>query len=192
MASRNPSAEKKRLREQMIARRDALPLTERSRLTAILWERVVALPQFARAKSVLCTAAIGSEWDTVPLFDRVRRDGKTLVLPRVEGSPRHLEIYAVADPAQDLKPGVWDIPEPDPERCRRVRLADVDFALVPALTVDGRRYRIGYGAGFFDGLLGGRGPSPFCVIALPSQFHVERLPVEPHDVPVDHVISELS
>ena len=192
MTAPAPSPEKKRLREQMIARRDALPPAERARLASLLLARVMALPQFARAASVLCTAAIGSEWDTAPLMDRVRRDGKTLVLPRVGGTPKRLEIYAVADPARDLKPGVWDIPEPDPERCRPVRLADVDFALVPALAVDSRRYRLGYGAGFFDGLLAGREANPFCVTALPSQFHVERLPAQPHDVPMDLAISELS
>jgi 5-formyltetrahydrofolate cyclo-ligase len=87
-------------------------------------------------------------------------------------------------------PGVWDIPEPDPSRCRKLELSEVDFALVPALAIDARRYRLGYGAGYFDGLLAGRGASPFCVTALPAMFHVERLPAEAHDVPVDLVLSE--
>ena len=71
-------------------------------------------------------------------------------------------------------------------------LPDVDFALVPALAIDRRRYRLGYGAGFFDGLLGGRGARPFCVTALPQAFHLDELTVESHDVPVDLVISEAS
>ena len=191
MAAPVPSPEKKRLREQMLARRDALPPAERARLSAILMERVLALPELARASSVLATMAIGSEWDTAALMERARRDGKTLVLPRVGGTPRRLEIYAVEDIARDLKPGVWNIPEPDPERCRRVSLDEVDFALVPALAIDRRRYRVGYGAGYFDGLLAGRGAKPLCVTALPSQFHVDALPAEAHDVPVDLVISEL-
>ena len=71
-------------------------------------------------------------------------------------------------------------------------LADVDFALVPALAIDRRRYRLGYGAGFFDGLLAGRGAKPFCVTALPAAFHLEELPAQAHDVPVDLAISEKS
>jgi len=182
--------DKKALRREMVARRDALAPAERARLAAILMERVLALPELAGARSVLATMAIGSEWDTAPLMARARAEGKTLVLPRVSPPPRRLEIYAVQDPARDLVPGVWDIPEPDPERCRKVALSEVDFALVPALAIDRRRYRLGYGAGFFDGLLAGRGPRPFCVTALPSAFHVERLPAEAHDVPVDLVLSE--
>ena len=79
---------------------------------------------------------------------------------------------------------------PDPARCPEVDLASVDFALVPALAVDGARYRLGYGAGYFDKLLAGRGARPFCVTALPAAFVVESLPHEPHDVAVDLVVNE--
>ena len=184
--------EKKALRREMIARRDAMPPAERERLGAMLMERVLALPELARARSVLATMAIGSELDTAPLIARSRAEGKTVILPRVGGKPKRLELYAVEDPARDLVPGVWDIPEPDPARCRPVTLSEVDFALVPALAIDRRRYRLGYGAGFFDGLLAGRGAKPYCVTALPEAFHVDTLPAEAHDVPVDLVISEKS
>lgn len=184
--------DKKALRREMIARRDALAPAERARLGKLLMDRVLALPQFARARSVLATMAIGSEFDTLPLIARARAANKAVILPRVSAAPRRLEIYVVDDPEHDLAPGIWDIPEPDPARCRRVSLADVDFALVPALAIDRGRYRLGYGAGFFDGLLAGRGTAPFCVTALPASFHVDSLPVEPHDVPVDLVLSEKS
>jgi 5-formyltetrahydrofolate cyclo-ligase len=95
----------------------------------------------------------------------------------------------VADLSRDLKPGVWEIPEPDPERCPELDLAEVDFAWIPALAVDRAGYRLGYGAGYFDKLLAGRGPWPYCVAALPAAFVVESLPHEPHDVAVDQVIS---
>ena len=77
--------------------------------------------------------------------------------------------------------GVWDIPEPDPKRCPEVKFSDVDLALVPALAADRAGYRLGYGAGYFDKLLEGRGESPFCVVALPSQFIFPSLPHEEHD-----------
>jgi 5,10-methenyltetrahydrofolate synthetase len=66
----------------------------------------------------------------------------------------------------------------------------VDFALVPALAADREGFRLGYGAGYFDGLLAGRKALPFCVTALPSAFIVERLPHAAHDVPVDMVVDE--
>src|SRR5580765_1755236 len=162
----DPTEEKKRLRREMIARRDAMPAAERERLTASMARHVTALPEFRSARSVLATMSIGSE------------------------KPKRLVLYAVGDMNRDLVAGVWDIPEPDPARCREVDLASVDFALVPALAVDRDNYRLGYGAGFFDGLLGSRKVKPYCVTALPRPFIVERLPHEPHDIPVDLVLGE--
>ncbi len=159
MRAPEPSLEKKRLRREMIARRDAM--------------------------------SIGSEFSTRHFIDRARADGKTLVLPRItEEKPRRLELHAVEDFSRDLVAGVWDIPEPDPARCRRVEITAVDFALVPALAVDRENYRLGYGAGYFDGLLGSHRVRPYCVTALPSAFVIDRLPHEPHDIPVDVVLGE--
>ena len=174
----------------MVARRDAIPESERARLAAKLTERLTQLPEYADARSVLATMSIGSEWSTRAFIERARADGKAIVLPRIGGSPRHLELYTVADLQSDLVPGVWDIPEPDPARCPRIRLDQVDFALVPALAVDRGGFRLGYGAGYFDRLLAGRKARPWCVTALPRAFVMERLPHESHDVAVDRVLDE--
>jgi 5,10-methenyltetrahydrofolate synthetase len=100
-----------------------------------------------------------------------------------------LRLHRVADLAADLVPGVWDIPEPDPARCPEVALSAVDFAWIPALAADRHGYRIGYGAGYFDKLLAGRGSRPFCACALPAAFVVESIPHEMHDVAVDLVLT---
>ena len=180
---------KARLRADMIARRDALPAGERERYAGELAGALAALPQYGGARSVLATMSIGSELSTRPFIERARADGKAIVLPRVSGPPRRLGLYAVADLEQDLVPGVWNIPEPDPARCPEVMLGDVDFAWIPALAMDAAGYRLGYGAGYFDKLLAGRGARPFCVTALPAAFLLESLPREPHDVAVDLVIT---
>ncbi len=178
------------LRREMVARRDAIPQDERSRIAAALVDRLVSLPQYAAARTLLTTMAIGSEWNTRPLIDRARADGKAIVLPRITPPPRRLAIYTVQDMERDLKPGVWDIPEPDPERCKQVTIDDVDFAVVPALAIDLGGYRLGYGAGYFDRLLTGRKPSTFCVTALPASFVVESLPHEDHDQRIDMIVDE--
>ena len=178
------------LRQELIARRDALPEAERARIAAALTAELTRLPQYRAARSVLATMSIGSEWSTRPFLERAHADGKTVVLPRITPPPRRLQLHAVGDLARDLVPGVWAIPEPDPARCPVVEIADVDFALVPALAIDGARYRLGYGAGYFDKLLAGRGARPYCVTALPAAFMVEGLPHEAHDIPVDLAVNE--
>jgi 5-formyltetrahydrofolate cyclo-ligase len=181
---------KPQLRREMIARRDALPPAERARIAAALTIELTRLPQYAAARSVLATMSIGSEWSTRAFLDRARADGKVVVLPRLTAPPRRLQLHAVDDLDRSLVAGVWEIPEPDPARCPAVDLAQVDFALVPALAVDRERFRLGYGAGYFDKLLAGRDRRPYCVTALPAAFVVESLPHEAHDVAVDMVLSE--
>ena len=184
------AAQKKSLRAACIARRDAMDSGERSRRTSRLVDRLVALPQYRSARSVLATMSIGSEWSTRGFLDRARSEGKSIVLPRVAKNPPRLEIHSVRDMDSDLVAGVWDIPEPDPARCPRVSLGDVDFAWVPALAVDAERYRLGYGAGYFDGLLAGRGEKPYCVCALPAEFHLAHVPHDSRDIPVDLTLSD--
>ncbi len=181
---------KAELRREMTARRDALSEDERRRLAEAMVERIVALPRYAAARSVLATMAIGSEWDTRLFVERARADGKAIVLPRITAPPRHLELHEVRDLEHDLVPGVWDIPEPDPARCPRVAIGAVDFALVPALVIGEDGYRIGYGAGYFDRLLAERTSATYCVTALPSMFVVASLPHEAHDQALDLIVDE--
>jgi 5,10-methenyltetrahydrofolate synthetase len=181
---------KAEMRKEMLVRRDALPATVRKENAAAFAQALASLAEYAAARSVLATMAIGSEWDTRPFLERARADGKAIVLPRLTPPPRRLALHVVEDLDRHLVPGVWDIPEPDPERCAAIDLAGVDFALVPALAVDRQGYRLGYGAGYFDKLLAGRGARPFCVNALPAAFWVEGLPHEPHDVALDLLLDE--
>jgi 5-formyltetrahydrofolate cyclo-ligase len=181
---------KAELRKEMVARRDAIAPEDRARIARALVSKIEALPQYASANSVLATMSIGSEWDTRLLVDHARARGKSIVLPRISAPPRRLELYAVEDLDSDLVPGVWNIPEPDPSRCRKLHFAAVDFALVPALAADRQGYRLGYGAGYFDKLLAGRHDRPYCVTALAAQFILERVPREAHDIPVDLVLDE--
>lgn len=182
--------EKAALRSEMIARRDALPESERGRVADALTGLVLALPQYSAARTVLATMSIGSEWSTSAFLAQAAAHGKTIVLPRVSAPPRHLELHAVPDLQRDLVPGVWKIPEPDPGKCEGVTLDEVDFALVPALAADREGFRLGYGAGYFDALLAGRKSRPYCVTALPAAFIVEKLPNELHDMAVDLVLDE--
>lgn len=182
---------KARLRKELVAKRDALPPGAQERFARAVVDKLAALPQYAAARSVLATMSIGSEWSTRPFLDRARADGKAIFLPRItDVKPKRLQLHRVADLDRDLRPGVWDIPEPDPARCPEGEITDVDFALVPALAIDREGYRLGYGAGYFDKLLAGRGANTFCVTALPSPFVVDLLPHEPHDMTLHLIVSD--
>jgi len=185
-----PHPEKAAMRRGLLARRDALFAGGSADFAAAMTARLRALVEYRRARAVLATLSFGTEWDTRAFALGVLADGKILVLPRVVREPRGLELYAVRDLGADLVAGVWGIEEPDPGRCRRLALSEVDFALVPALSCDRTGVRLGYGAGYFDRLLAGAGTRTFRVVALPEALLADRLPCEPHDIPVDALLTE--
>jgi 5,10-methenyltetrahydrofolate synthetase len=185
-----PDPGKTAMRRELLASRDALFSGGSGAFSAAITARLRALPQYRRARTVLATLSFGTEWDTRGFAEGVLADGKVLALPRVVREPRSLALFAVRDLGADLVPGVWGIEEPDPQRCRAVALSEVDFALVPALSCDREGVRLGYGAGYFDRLLAGAGTRTFRVVALPEALVRERVPCEPHDVPVDALLTE--
>jgi len=185
-----PHAAKSALRRELLAHRDALFSGGSSAFAAAITVRLRSLTEYRRARTVLATFSFGTEWDTRAFLEGALADGKVLVLPRVVREPRSLELFAVTDLGADLVPGVWSIEEPDPSRCRKVALSEVDFALVPALSCNPEGVRLGYGAGYFDRLLAGAGTRTFRLVALPEALLRERIPCEPHDVPVDALLTE--
>ena len=189
-AGGTPHPAKSALRRELLARREALFSGGDAAFAAEITARLRALTEYRRARTVLATLSFGTEWDTRAFAEGVLADGKVLVLPRVVREPRSLELHAVSDPGADLVPGVWGIEEPDPSRCRKVALSEVDFALVPALSCNREGVRLGYGAGYFDRLLAGAGTRTFRVVALPEALVREEIPSEPHDVPVDALLTE--
>jgi 5-formyltetrahydrofolate cyclo-ligase len=185
-----PHPAKAAMRRELLAARDALFSGGSAGFSAAITARLRELTEYRRARTVLSTVSFGTEWDTRAFAEGVLADGKVLVLPRVVREPRSLTLHAVADLGADLVPGVWGIEEPDPARCPQVPMSQVDFALVPALSCSGEGVRLGYGAGYFDRLLAGAGTRTFRVVALPEPLVRDRVPCEPHDVPMDALLTE--
>ena len=183
------SEAKAALRETVLSRREALTERERVSFGRRIVASVLGLPAYTRSGVVLAYASIGAELGTDEFIRRVLEDGKTLLLPRVERGG--LRLYEVRDVVRDLAPGTWRIREPIPGLCPTADPDRVDFALVPGVAFDRRGWRLGYGGGFYDRLLSGglAEKTPLISGAFEVQV-VDEVPVDPHDVPVDAVVTE--
>jgi 5-formyltetrahydrofolate cyclo-ligase len=180
---------KRELRHMMIARILALDPARRRLEEADLAERLIALPGFAAAGTVLMYAtAFPEEIATRPMLEEALRLGKRLVCPRVDRTARGLRLHQVEDLQDDLTRGTLGIPEPRPDR-PEVEASGIDWVLVPGLAFDERGFRLGRGAGCYDRLLPRLRPdAPRWALALDVQW-VEDLPIEPHDQPLDGIAS---
>lgn len=128
-----------------------------------------------------------SEITTIPMLNRLRRQGWQTCLPVVIAPEQPLVFRAWA-PGDPLVPGVWDIPIPDATAAELLP----DVLLVPMLAFDRRGYRLGYGGGFYDRTLEKlRALKP--VVAIGVAYHaqmVEEVPTGLHDAPLDYVMTE--
>ena len=182
------AAAKRRLREQVLQRRDAMAGARRLAAGEALRARLVALPAVTDAATILCFASFRSEIDTMPLIDWWLAHGIAVALPRIIG-PRHMEAFAVTDPKSDLLPGRHDIPEPR-EGLALVDPAVIDVVIVPGSAFDREGGRMGYGGGFYDAFLRRLRPDARRIgIGFEAQL-VERVPREAHDLCVDLVVTE--
>ena len=184
----DPAAAKRRLREQVLERRDAMTGAQRLAAGEALRARLVALPVVAAAATILCFASFRSEIDTTPLIDWCLARGTAVALPRIIG-PRHMEAFVTTDPTTDLVPGRYDIPEPR-EGLAPVDPAVIDVVIVPGSAFDRTGGRMGYGGGFYDAFLARMRPDARRIgIGFEAQL-VECVPRAAHDLCVDLVVTE--
>jgi 5,10-methenyltetrahydrofolate synthetase len=69
--------------------------------------------------------------------------------------------------------------------------ADLDVALVPGRLFGARGERLGRGAGYYDGLLPTLRTDALRIGVTVERFVVLDLPMEPHDVAMTHLVTEL-
>lgn len=140
-----------------------------------------------RAESVLCYAALSDELDLSALVGEALATGKRLAFPAFDPASDAYRAWFIQDPARDLAPGKFGIPEPA-AHCRRAPAVErVDLILVPGLAFTPAGWRLGRGKGFYDRLLAAVAGAR-CGVAFEFQV-VRQLPAEPHDVRVDFVLT---
>ncbi len=191
MSQTNPdfADQKRRLRAKILSRREAQP--DKEGVSRRIIERLVSLPAFQAANVVLFYVDVRSEVRTRWFFPEVLAAGKSLIVPYCVGT--ELELFRLCDPAE-LVPGRFGILEPDPKLRtlpdRRVLPEDLDLLIVPGVAFDPNGGRMGHGFGFYDRLLGSIRSEVLKVgLAFECQI-VSAVPMEPHDVWLDSIVTE--
>lgn len=188
-ASPEPVATKRQWRRSIVAAIAALDPADRHEQECALVDAFDALPGWAEARTVLLyVSAFAEEIRTAPFLSMAYDAGKRVILPRVDRSEGRLRLYPVSDPRSELTPGVLGIPEPVPT-LPEVPAIEIDWGLIPGVAFDTRGFRLGRGAGHYDRLLPRMRPDCICWALCLSCQLVPRLPVEPHDVPLEGILA---
>ena len=177
---------KARLRQEALARRDALPAELRQRAAETLAARPLPL-DVPPGAVVSGFSPIGSEINPLALMRRLGGGGARLALPVVMGRGRPLVFRAWAW-GEPLGKGQWGIREPRAEAPQ----VKPDILLVPLAAFDRAGHRIGYGAGYYDLTLTAlRATQAIVAVGLAyAAQEIAAVPATARDARLDLVLTE--
>lgn len=136
---------------------------------------------FHLADKILMYHSLPDELSTIAFLDKWGTK-KHFYLPRVNGV--NLDILPYDRSRLEL--GAFHIEEPVGDELTDP--AEIELIVVPAVAYDRRGNRLGRGKGFYDRLLS---TTKATKIGVGYDFQlVDEIAVEPHDVPVDMVITQ--
>ena len=168
------------IRNQLLS----LSAADRESEDRALFSVFLSLPQVERANTLFLFWGTGTEPDTARLFEPLLGRGKRIALPRMLPG-RQMEVRQYCPDRPPVK-HPFGISEPD-EGCPMIDSKDIDLVLVPALCYDRRGFRLGMGGGYYDRWL--EHYSGVTVGLCRDALLCDALPTEPHDWPVDAVIT---
>ncbi|MGB8933173.1 MAG: 5-formyltetrahydrofolate cyclo-ligase [Anaeromyxobacteraceae bacterium] len=179
---------KRVLRAELIQVRARLSREERADRSRSVAERAASIPELMAARTVALYAPLNTEADPAEIGRRLLASGARIVYPRVQPTGRIL-AFAACEP-QALVPGPLGALEP-PADARHVELEDLEAVLMPGVAFSEDGLRLGRGGGYYDATLK---MVPERALRIGLGFDVQvvpALPREPHDVPLDLVVTDV-
>ncbi len=176
--------DKKLLRKTLIdKRRQIVNKTDKdNRIT----KKLLALPCFKKATQVLLFASTDEEFNTSKIAEYCRANGKAVFYPRCLEKFGIMEFCKV-ERESDLTLQKYNILAPAPT-CERYIEKENDVIIVPALSVDENRYRLGYGGGYYDRFLKDFNGVSICPVY--TEMCIGTLPTNENDIKVSIIVTD--
>ncbi|MFE6592640.1 5-formyltetrahydrofolate cyclo-ligase [Streptomyces sp. NPDC057781] len=186
--------DKRTLRREFLAVRNRLTADDVREAADSLAARALAMPEVAQARAVAAYVSVGAEPGTLTLLDALRARGVRVLLPALlPDNDLDWGEYAGEDSLAVVRHGGrMALSEPVGRRLGPEAVTEADVVLLPGLAVDGRGLRLGRGGGSYDRVLARldrAGARPALLVLLYDSEVVAHVPAEPHDRPVDAVVT---
>jgi 5-formyltetrahydrofolate cyclo-ligase len=183
-----PSADKKTLRRQLQAER--LAMVDRHQRAMQLQEVLRVWLVGRRENTIGAYWPIKGEFDALPALYRwkegedVQGRHRQIGLPVIDKATKQLRFH-VWYPGCAMEEDAYGIPKP-----RDTDRFEPQLLLVPCVGFGPGGVRLGYGGGFYDRTLPMLSPPPVTVGVAYGHGFIPWLRPEPHDVPLDAVLTE--
>ncbi|MDE2277918.1 MAG: 5-formyltetrahydrofolate cyclo-ligase [Burkholderiales bacterium] len=179
-----PTHDKQLLRRQLQAERQTL-IDRHQR--AMHLQEVLRVWLMARDDQAIGAYwPIKGEFDALPaLFRWTEADeARCIGLPVIDKASQRLS-FQMWFPGCEMEEDAFGIPKP-----KNTPAFHPTLLLVPCVGFGPRGVRLGYGGGFYDRTLATLSPRPFTAGLAYANGFVPGLQAEPHDVPLDAILTE--
>jgi 5-formyltetrahydrofolate cyclo-ligase len=176
------------LRQRAKNLRSMVPADAIAKRSAAIVERVAALPEIADAATVALFYPMERrhEVDLRDLDASLRMRKKRIFYPTIDPETRFMTFRYTGKLADVEDRGMmFREPAPTAEEAKAL-----DVIVVPALQVDSRGHRIGYGAGFYDRTLVRYLPGARTIIVAFDFQLIPEVPVTEGDVACDVIVTD--
>jgi 5-formyltetrahydrofolate cyclo-ligase len=174
---------KAEMRKEMLSKRAFLNREKKAQYDQCICEQlwdVVVQNQF---QVIHVYVPMASEIDITAFIQKCLDTQLTVIAPKTlkQRKLKHLQLKSMSE----LESGVFGTKHPIGEEEYSGKL---DLIVAPGLAFDEHKFRLGYGAGYYDNFLIHQPDALKIAIAYPFQL-VEHVPTEPHDVCLDTVMT---
>ena len=115
---------------------------------------------------------------------------KSIILPVFTDVKNTFLLYKISHFDKDLVSNAHDMLEPNPERCKKIALDDVDIAIIPGLAFDDKGGRMGFGNNYYSKLIT-KLPETCRKVALAYEEQiVDQIQMESRKYTVDIIITD--
>jgi len=185
-------AQRREFRQQLAARRRALPATARLAAAQGLRRMLERLPEYFTDRHVAGYWAIDGELPLNLAIPPLATRGQQFLLPVLQ--PDRQLLFAPWQTGDPVEPNRYGIPEPVAPVTSRAP-EEIELVLMPLLGFDRRGNRIGYGGGYYDrsfGFLQSRKrPTEPLLVGIAYAFQeLPHIKPEDWDVPLDFVATD--
>ena len=189
MTSQNTRLLKKELREQCKGFRKLLTPEQRQEKDTEIIRKLLSMPVYLRAQTVLCYASTAEEINTHTLIEQMVSDGKRVCVPYCIDGTRQMDFYAIRS-VEELVLRSFGIFEPDPGKHEKLAMFEHTICIAPGLAYDRQGYRLGYGGGYYDRFLS-KNKLDACVGVCYHECLFPEIIRGCYDLPCDYVVTEV-
>jgi 5-formyltetrahydrofolate cyclo-ligase len=171
-------------RRTLIAARLALPPEQREQLSEQARRQLQQRVDLQRFASLGIYWPVRGEIDVRDLACAQLARGCSVGLPVVVTPFAPVEFWCW-EPQDPMTRGVWNIPIP-----AQRRVMQPQALIVPLVGFDERRYRLGYGGGYYDRTLAQAAPRPYCIGLGYAAGRLDSIYPQTHDIAMDVIVTD--